>query len=303
MTTASSDRPADSAGTGSPDTPSASTPGTSLADGCAVVTGGGGLLGRGLVARFAAAGMDVVVSDLDGDAAEAVARQARDAGVRAVPVVTDVSDRAAVDDLADRAYAEFGRVGVLCNNAGLAVMKPVTELTRADWDKVLGVQFDGVLNGVTAFLPRLLEQGGESHIVNVASMSGVGRADLRETNAPYVTAKFAVVGMTEVMAGPLAEQGIHMSVLCPGLSVADPEQMRAAFADPRVAGTLMGSALFYRDNVLSSDEVAAETVAGIRERRLHIFPARSGRREVVGRHERLMADFDLAERTSPQLAP
>lgn len=275
--------------------------GTALADGCAVVTGGGGLLGRGLVAQFAAAGMDVVVSDLDGDAAEAVAQQARDAGVRAVSVVTDVSDRAAVDALADRAFAEFGRVGVVCNNAGLALMKPVTELTREDWDRVLGVQFHGVLNGVTAFLPRLVAQQSESHIVNVASMSGVGRADLREQNAPYVTAKFAVVGLTEVMAGPLAEQGIHLSVLCPGLSVADPDQMRAAFADPKVAANLMGSALFYRDNVLSPDEVAAEAVAGIRERRLHVFPARAGRQEVVDRHERLMAGFDQAERTSPPL--
>ena len=272
-----------------------------LAQGCAVVTGGGGLLGRGLVTHLAATGMDVVVSDLDAAAAEEVAQVARDAGVRAVSVATDVSDRGAVDALAERAFAEFGRVGVLCNNAGLAVIKPVTELTREDWDAVLGVQLHGVLNGVTAFLPGLLAQGGESHVVNVASMSGVGRADLRERNAPYVTAKFAVVGLTEAMAGPLAEHGIHLSVLCPGLSVADPAQMAAAFADPRTAGTLMGSALWYRDNVLSSDQVAAETIVGVRERRLHIFPARAGRQEVLDRNERLMADFDLAERTSPPL--
>ena len=84
-----------------------------------------------------------MVSDLDEQAAERVAELARSAGVRAVAVATDVADRQAVEALADLAFEEFGTVGLVCNNAGLTVMKPVTELTLEDWDRVLDVQFRG----------------------------------------------------------------------------------------------------------------------------------------------------------------
>ena len=143
-----------------------------------------------------------------------------------------------------------------------------------------------------AFLPRLLAQGGERHIVNTSSMSGVGRADLRALNAPYVTAKFAVVGLSEVMAPSLAEHGIDVSVLCPGFAVADPESW-TSFPMP--------SAAWYEHNLLGADDVATEVVHGIRERRLHIFPHRAGRGEVEGRHARLIEGFDQAARTSRPL--
>jgi NAD(P)-dependent dehydrogenase (short-subunit alcohol dehydrogenase family) len=151
---------------------------------CAVITGGGGLLGRGMATAFAREGMNVVVADLNEAAAQATAAAVEDIGTTAIPVRTDVTDPASVETLADRAYGEFGAVHVLCNNAGAAVRKPFVELTRSDWDRVLTVQWGGVLNGVLAFLPRLMDQGGDRHIVNTASMSGVGRADLRLLNAP-----------------------------------------------------------------------------------------------------------------------
>ena len=93
--------------------------------------------------------------------------------------ITDVADPAAMDRLAEAAYARFGQVNRLCLNAGLAILKPFEDLQREDWNKVLGVQFGGVLNGVLSFLPRLIAQGGDRHIVVTSSMSGVGRADLR----------------------------------------------------------------------------------------------------------------------------
>lgn len=167
-------------------------------------------------------------------------------------------------------------------------------MTRADWDKVLGVQFGGVLDGVYAFLPRLIAQQAESHIVVTASMSGVGRADLRGLNARYVVAKFASVGLVEVMAATLAPHGIGVSVLCPGMTVADPEAVRDG-------PWKMPSAAWYEHNLLDADQVAAEVVAGVREKRLYIFPHRAGREEVIGRHERLMEGFDQAARTSPAL--
>ncbi|MET0379255.1 MAG: SDR family NAD(P)-dependent oxidoreductase [Spongiibacteraceae bacterium] len=258
---------------------------------CAVITGGAGLLGRAMALRFAREGMNVVVSDLRKDAAEAVADEVRKLGVKAIGVGTDVANADSVDQLAERAYAEFGAVHLLCNNAGAVRLKPFVELTRDDWQLVFGVQFNGVLNGIQTFMPRLIAQGGESHIVNTSSMSGVGVPDMRQLNAPYVTAKFAVVGLTEVMAASLAEHNIGVSVLCPGFTVADPDGF-----DPK--NFLMPAAAWYRDNLLPPEAVADEVVHGVRENRLHIFPHRAGRSEVQARHDKLMHAFDQAEKTS-----
>jgi NAD(P)-dependent dehydrogenase (short-subunit alcohol dehydrogenase family) len=260
----------------------------------AVITGGGGLLGRGMALAFAGEGMNVVVADLDEDRARATADEVEALGVRALAVRTDVTDRASFAALADHAYAEFGAVHILCNNAGTAVLKRFEDLNFDDWDRVLAVQLGGVVNGVQAFLPRLIEQGGQRHIVNTSSMSGVGRADLRVFNAPYVTAKFAVVGLTEVMAPALAEHGIGVSVLCPGYTVPDPAA---------VTTFPMPSAAWYEHNLLGTDAVAQEVLHGIREGRLHIFPHRAGLGEVVGRHERLLEGFEQAARTSPPEGP
>jgi NAD(P)-dependent dehydrogenase (short-subunit alcohol dehydrogenase family) len=261
---------------------------------CVVITGGGGLLGRAMATSFAKAGMHVVVADLDAEKARVTAHEVEALGKVAIAVETDVSEPESMERLAVLAYDTFGAVHVLCNNAGIAVLKPFEELTREDWDRVLSVQLGGVLNGVHAFLPRLLAQDGERHIVNTSSMSGVGLADLRQLNAPYVTAKFAVVGLTEVMAPALAKFGIGVSVLCPGYSVADPEAVRAGpFAMP--------SAAWYEHNLLGPEAVAQEVLHGIREQRLYIFPHRAGRAEVEQRHERLMEGFEQAARTSPPL--
>lgn len=265
-----------------------------LEGGCVVVTGGAGLLGRALATAFARRRAHVVVADLNESAAEAVAAEVRERfDVRTIGVSVDVTDRAGMDRLADLAQREFGAVRVLCNNAGVAVLNPVVDLTRDDWDKVLGVQLQGVLNGVHSFLPGLVAQSERTHIVNTSSMSGVGRADLRVLNAPYVTAKFAVVGLSEVLQPALMEHNIGVSVLCPGFTRADPQTV-TSFPLP--------SAAWYRDNLLSPEQVAEETVVGTLENRLHIFPHRAGRQEVLDRHEQLMRAFDQAIVTSPPLS-
>ena len=269
---------------------------------CAVITGGAGLLGKGMASAFAAEGFDILLADIDGDRLEQVAEGLRAGGTQVVTQVTDVANAAAMDALRDTALARFGRVNRLCLNAGLAIPKPFEDLTREDWDKVLGVQFHGVLNGILSFLPQLIAQGEsgnavdrDRHIVIVSSMSGVGRADLRPINAPYVVAKHATVGLTEVMAPTMERHGIGVSVLCPGMTVADPAAMKGT-------SWPMASAAWYENNLLDADQVAAEVMAGIAEKRLHIFPHRLGRQEVIDRHARLMADFDSAERTSPPVS-
>ncbi|MGE0878758.1 MAG: SDR family NAD(P)-dependent oxidoreductase [Acidimicrobiia bacterium] len=270
---------------------------TDFAGRTAVITGGGGLLGRGMATAFARAGMNVVVADLDADAALATVDVARVLGsaARLMATAADVTDPESMRQLADATYEAFGEVNVLCLNAGLAILKPFEQLTRDDWHRVLDVQFGGVLNGVLEFLPRLIAQGGDRHIVATSSMSGVGRADLRSLNAPYVTAKFAVVGLTEVMEPALRPHGIGVSVLCPGMTVADPPALRESNV------WAMPSAAWYRDNLLDEYQVGEEVLHGIREGRTHIFPHRSGRAEVDDRHAMLSAAFDAAERTSPPI--
>jgi NAD(P)-dependent dehydrogenase (short-subunit alcohol dehydrogenase family) len=265
----------------------------SLEQGCVVITGGGGLIGRGLALAFAKRGACVVVADVNPEAAQAVAAEAAAVpGARALAVTADVTDRASMDALADAAYGAFGAVRVLCNNAGVSVLRPFPELTVADWQRVLDIQLWGVLNGTYAFLPRLISDPERSHIVNTSSMSGVGRADLRLSNAPYVTAKFAVAGLSELMRPALAEYNIGVSVLCPGFTRADPAN---------VTSFPMPSADWYRDNLLTPGQVAEETLAGIMADRLHIFPHRAGRQEVMDRHELLLRGFDAASQTSPPL--
>jgi len=252
-----------------------------------VITGGAGLLGQAMGLAFGRQGLDVVLADVDPEKLEAAADAVRATGADVLTVLCDVADPAQMDELAARAYERFGRVSRLCLNAGLAILKPIEELSRAEWDAVMGVQFGGVVNGVFAFLPRLIAQGGDRHIVLTASMSGVGRADLRPLNAPYVVAKFATVGLGEVMGPALAGHGIGVSILCPGLTVKDPEAVRGITWP-------MASAAYYADNLLDADQLAEEVLAGIAEGRLHIFPHHLGRQEVLDRHAMLMRGFDQA---------
>ena len=125
----------------------------------AVVTGGGSGIGRAIVLELADAGMNVVIADIEEDAARAVASEAEAAGARAIPVHADVSDSASMQAIADTAYAEFGAVHVLCNNAGVLIFGDMQKLKIEDWNWLLGVNVFGVLNGIYAFLPRMLETG------------------------------------------------------------------------------------------------------------------------------------------------
>jgi len=256
----------------------------------AVITGGGGLLGRGIALTLARAGMDIVVSDLNAETASRVAEEVIALGRRALPVATDVADPRALEALADRAYDTFGKVNLLCNNAGVALIKAYDQLTLEDWNRVLGINLMGVVQGIHSFLPRMKAQGGPRHIVNVSSMSGVGLASLRPLNAIYVTAKFAVVGLTETLAPLLAEEGIGVSVLCPGMTVADP-------GEPLTYP--MASAQWYRDNLLDPFQVAEEMLRAVERNSLHIFPHRAGLAEVEQRQALLLKSFHQAEGSVP----
>jgi NAD(P)-dependent dehydrogenase (short-subunit alcohol dehydrogenase family) len=178
----------------------------------AFVTGGASGIGLGIAKALLGAGMNVVIADIrDDHLADATEELA--GGDRVLAVKLDVTDRADYARAADAAEAKFGKVHILCNNAGVAVVGPTDLATFADWDWVMGVNLGGVINGVTTMLPRLLRHGEGGHIVNTSSMSGmvpVGGTTI------YSTAKAAVLTMMETMRPELESRGVICSAFCPG---------------------------------------------------------------------------------------
>ena len=179
----------------------------------AVITGGGSGIGAGVARACGAAGMAVAVVDLDVDRASVVADELSAAETRAAALAADVSDADAVDELAAEVFDRFGGCHLLLNNAGLCPLGRSWDHSAAEWSHVVGVNLMGVVNGVNAFVPRLLEQGEEAHIVNTASAAALRFVP---SSALYNATKFAVVGFTESLRDDLAPYGIGVSGLFPG---------------------------------------------------------------------------------------
>lgn len=183
------------------------------ADRVAVVTGAGSGIGLALCHAFAAEGCSVVLADVQQDALDAAADEVASHGVATLAVPTDVSDRLAVDDLAAATIERFGGVDVVCNNAGVSGAGDPWFGPIESWEWVFGVNLWGVVYGVRAFLPHLIERGG-GHIVNTSSMLGLYAG----MSPVYDGSKHAVVALTESLYHSMqaAELGIGVSCLCPG---------------------------------------------------------------------------------------
>jgi NAD(P)-dependent dehydrogenase (short-subunit alcohol dehydrogenase family) len=197
-------------GTSHPAAPPAISPGR-----VAVVTGAASGIGLGLAQRLAADGLRVVLADVEEPALAAAAGALASTGADVLPVVTDVSDLAAVEALRDTALDAYGAVHLLCNNAGVGGPHgPIWECPPGEWDWVLGVNLGGVINGLRAFMPVLLAQEA-AHVLNTSSIFGVFAGAL----GPYGISKHAVTALTETLYFNLQALGathVGVSVLCPG---------------------------------------------------------------------------------------
>ncbi|HZM40609.1 MAG TPA: SDR family NAD(P)-dependent oxidoreductase [Acidimicrobiales bacterium] len=172
----------------------------------AVVTGGAGGIGRALAVRFAAEGMRLVVADVEEAALDATVATLKDEGADAIGVPTDVTSFASVEALADAAYAAYGAVHVLCNNAGVGPPGGlVWETTPNDWRWTFGVNVFGVAHGIQAFVPRMLASGEEGIVINTSSPDGP-IAPLPQASV-YAATKCAVTCVTECLAAQLAAEG------------------------------------------------------------------------------------------------
>jgi NAD(P)-dependent dehydrogenase (short-subunit alcohol dehydrogenase family) len=175
----------------------------------AVVTGGAGGIGKALVDRFAAEGMKVVIADIVPDAVESTASEFRKAGRDVIGVVTDVASLESVEALRDATLDAFGAVHVVCNNAGIGSGSEghFWEHDVNDWRWSLDVNVMGVINGINAFVPTLVDQN-EGHVVNSTSSNG-GFTPLINS-AIYATTKAAVTTLTECLWGQLRQIGCHV---------------------------------------------------------------------------------------------
>lgn len=255
----------------------------------AVVTGAASGIGRGIARALAEEGAAVVVADIDGDGAEALAGELRERGIEAVAVQVDVTDRDAVEALAERAWKELGRVDILASNAG--VISPDhqhaihIDETEARW--VLEVNLMGTWYCCSAFGRRFVEQGTPAWILVTGSENSVG---IPHTRAAFYTAsKHAVLGLTDVMRRELPDH-IHTTLLCPGMvgtNITSSAQHRPdRFGGPGEAGGAMPP------GAMDPDEVGRKAVAGMKRGDFYVFTHPPVRELVDERHDEIVAAFE-----------
>lgn len=263
----------------------------------AVVTGAASGIGRGLAERFAAEGLKVVLADIEAEALAMTEAEFRKRGAEVLAVRTDVSNLADVEALAKRALDRFGAVHIVCNNAGVAGGGvPIWETTLADWQWVMGVNLWSVVHGVRTFVPIMLEQGEEGHIVNTASVAGLVRG-----GGIYGVTKHAVVALSESLYVDLANAGakVKVSVLCPGYvntNIGQSERNRPAELQNRTGEMKVRPEQEQRRAALAQalatgmppGEVANVVLDAIKEERFYVLPHPQFKTMVRDRLERIL---------------
>lgn len=273
----------------------------------AVVTGAASGIGRGLAERFAEEGMRVVLADVEQPALDDAAAQIASAGAETLAVRTDVSNTADVEALASAAIERFGGVHVVCNNAGVGGGGGASwDQSLQDWEWTIGVNLWGVVHGLRTFVPIMLKQGEEGHIVNTASVAGL----IAGAGGPsYTTSKFGVVGLTESLYHELAFASggkIGVSLLCPALTntrIIDSGRNHPAGPQPEpAAGTQEHAFLQMLKGVFAGgmppSEVAQQVVDAIRENRFYVLTHPEHNPVIRGR-----VDAVVSGGTPPVLTP
>ena len=241
----------------------------------AVITGGASGIGRAVAEAAAAAGMKIVLADIEEAALKETSAAFEASGADVLSVVTDVSVGASVESLRDEALSRFGAVHLVHNNAGVAVGGPLWMVSEPDWNWVLGVNLWGVIHGIRVFVPLLVEQG-EGHVVNTASLAGLTSPGLL---GPYNVTKHSVVTMSETLYRDLAVAGssVGVSVLCPGFvrtGIADSDRNRPDWAPaPPAPDTLEFQGVV--SNLVAAGiepaDVAAQVIDAVRSNRFYII--------------------------------
>ena len=245
----------------------------------AFITGARGI-GLGIARAFAREGAKLALVDID-EAALIAAREELSERASVESFVLDVRDREAYARVADEAEARLGPISILCNNAGVAGIANVTQMAYANWDFVLGINLNGVINGIQTFVPRMIKRKTTAHIVNTASGAGLFA---QGSGYLYHTSKFAVVGLSESLRTELEPFGIGVSVLCPGPVATSIIQHTVAFPgrpqivltreEVEMAGKNIKLASDYLSKGVPPDEVGGMVLAGVKANRRFILTDR-----------------------------
>jgi NAD(P)-dependent dehydrogenase (short-subunit alcohol dehydrogenase family) len=271
----------------------------------AFVTGGASGIGLALARAFLDAGMNVMLADIEEPALRTALRGLSNHGARVAGTLCDVSARDAFERAAAAAFAAFGKVHVVCNNAGVSRAGLVERIALGDWEWVIGVNLMGTVHGVQTFLPHIKAHGEGGHIVNTASISGLVPAAL---SGPYTATKAGIIGLSEVLADELAGSNIGISVLCPSwvrTRMVDngrnrPARFGGGFA---LAGDVANAArnarfLTASEKGLDPDLVPPMVMEAMRENRLYVFTHADRRPEVEARFERVLEGFRALDERS-----
>ncbi len=219
--------------------------------------------------------MKVVIADIRRDHLDSALTALQSAGRNVHAIELDVTDRKAMERAAEETVRVFGKVHVVCNNAGVSIFGPMDQATYEDWDWIMGVNVDGVINGIQSFVPRIKAHGEGGHIVNTASMAGL---IVGPGMGIYRASKFAVFGLTASLRYDLAPHNIGVSVLCPGFVRSNIHE--AVFSRPnhlaRSGYRVSKEDIARLDQVLSVGmapvDVAKRVLEGIQRNELYLFP-------------------------------
>jgi len=265
----------------------------------AFVTGGAAGIGLALGGAFAQAGMKVMLADIEADALQAAVKSLQEISPDVRGAICDVADAASVERAAQASFDAFGRVHVVCNNAGVAAGGGIDNISLDNWRWVIDVNLMGVLHGIKSFLPHIRAHGEGGHIVNTASMAGMqGGLGF----SPYGASKFAVVSMSEGLSLQLKPHGIGVSVLCPsyvrtrigesGRNRPDRYGQSQPLDPASPAAAMVAEIARQLEAGLDPATVAARVLAAIREDELYIFTHPGMRGEVEARFAAILAAMD-----------
>jgi NAD(P)-dependent dehydrogenase (short-subunit alcohol dehydrogenase family) len=278
-------------------------------DRVAVVTGAASGIGRGMVEIFIEAGMKVVLADVDKTKLQATVKTFQNSGAEVLGVHTDVSKHDQVKTLADKTIDAFGAVDVLCNNAGVGIGGRFSwEIPFESWSWVLGVNLMGVINGLHYFLPIMLNQDTEAHIVNTSSIAGLTSNLI---NTPYGVSKHGVLALTESLYHELQILGakVKVSVLCPGPVNTDimESSERNRPADIPAPPELSEEQSVFREAYktwikrgLDPKEVGRQVIEAIKEERLYIITTNDFDSNIEQRMKNILERKNLAPPQPPK---
>jgi NAD(P)-dependent dehydrogenase (short-subunit alcohol dehydrogenase family) len=276
----------------------------------AFVTGGNSGIGLGIARACANAGMKVAITYRSKEHLDEAMKHFADVANRVHAINVDVTDRAAMAKAAAETVRVFGKVHVLVNNAGVGILVPLSSATFDDWDWGMGVNVNGVFNGVHAFLPHIKAHNEGGQIVTTASMGGLV---VGSTAGIYSTSKFAVVGMMEALRAELLDTNIGVSVFCPGMvnsNIRRSDRNRPADLaetgmqpDPRRAAAMAEAA---KNNPAAAPpgmdplEAGERVLRGIRNNDLYILTHPEFEQGIKDRNEALLASLPFNEPPPPQ---